>query len=112
MDLAKQKDIVWMGSSLVDLRGFPEPARKAIGINLRAVQSGKEPFDWKPMPSVGWGVREIRVHDSNEYRVIYITKFKDAVYVLHCFVKKTRKTPLKDIQLARQRLKEVFRNYQ
>lgn len=91
-----------MGSSLADLRGFPESARKAIGINLRAVQLGKEAFDWKPMPSVGQGVREIRIHDSSEYRAIYVAKFKDAVYVLHCFLKKTRKTPLKDIQLARQ----------
>ena len=72
-----------------------------------AVQVGSEPADWKPMNDIGSGVKEIRTHEGNEYRTIYIAKFNEAIYVLHSFIKKTRKTSLKDIRIAKERLKEV-----
>jgi phage-related protein len=80
------------------------------GFQLDRVQRGLEPFDWKPMRSVGAGVREIRVRDeSGAYRVLYIAKFEDAVYVLHCFQKKTQATPKQDIDLAERRYRELVK---
>lgn len=70
---------------------------------------GLEPNDWKPMPAVGLGVREIRIHTTLEHRVLYIAKFDDAVYVLHAFQKRTQRTPKRDVELARQRLGEAMR---
>ena len=90
-----------------DLRNFPEEARKAAGFELFAVQRGLEPSDWKPMPSIGRGVKEIRIHILGEWRVIYIAKFEDAVHVLHSFQKKSRKTNQHDIEIARMRYKQI-----
>lgn len=68
------------------------------------IQVGRDPDDWKPMSSVGPGACEIRVRDrSGAYRVIYVAKFTDAVYVLHAFQKKTQKTARADLDLAMQR---------
>ena len=86
------KPLVWLGSSLDDLREFPDDARKEAGFQLRKVQRGGSPTDWKPMPSVGSGVVEIRVHTAQEYRVFYIANFTEAIYVLHAFTKRTQKT--------------------
>jgi phage-related protein len=103
----KMKTLKFVGSSLDDLRNFPNEARRAAGFELHAVQSGLEPSDWKPMQIVGSGVKEIRIHLLGEWRVIYIAKLHEAVYVLHAFQKKTRKTSRQDIGLARQRYKEI-----
>lgn len=103
----KMKPLKFMGSSLDDLRNFPDEARRAAGFELHAVQSGLEPSDWKPMPIVGSGVREIRIHVLGEWRVIYVAKLQESVYVLHSFQKKTRKTSRKDVDLARQRYKQI-----
>lgn len=84
-----------------------EGLRKA-GYELYNIQVGVKPDDWKPMPAIGHGVEEIRIHAENEYRVIYIARFEDAVYVLHCFVKKTQKTLERDIFLAKARLKKLL----
>ena len=73
------------------------------------MQSGLEPSDWKPMSSVGAGVEEIRVRTGREHRIFYVAKFEEAVYVLHAFEKKTRKTPKPDLNLARSRLPELLR---
>lgn len=81
---------------------------REAGYQLERVQIGLKPKDWKPMPAVGSGVEEIRIHAENEYRVIYIARFEDAVYVLHCFVKKTQKTSAPDILLAKARLKQLM----
>ena len=62
-----------------------------------------KPTDWKPVPSVGPGARDIRIHTTTEHRVLYVTKFAEAIYVLHAFQKKTRKTPRQDLELGRQR---------
>jgi phage-related protein len=83
------KTIVWIGSSRDDVRRFPREARRKAGLELRAVQRGQEPTDFKPIPSVGPGVYEIRIYAQDAYRVFYVAKFKEAIYVLHAFQKKT-----------------------
>lgn len=101
------KALTFVGSSLDDLRNFPDEARRAAGFELRAVQSELEPRDWKPMPAIGPGVNEIRIHVLGEWRVIYVAKCRDAVYVLHAFHKKTQQTSRRDIDLARQRYSQI-----
>lgn len=101
------KPLHFIGSSLDDLRNFPEEARKAAGFELYSIQQGLEPSDWKPMPGVGRGVKEIRIHVLGEWRIIYVAKFKDAVYVLHSFQKKTQKTNKHDIEIARKRYNQI-----
>jgi len=104
------KPICFVGSSRDDLRELSEDARETAGYQLFKVQQGKEPDDWKPMPSVGAGVNEIRVwDDSGTYRVLYVAKFEDAVYVLHVFEKRSQKTPKGEIQLAKSRYAELIR---
>jgi phage-related protein len=87
------------------IRAFPDEVRKVAGFQLWRVQRGLEPNDWKPMPSVGLGVQEIRIHTGTEHRVLYVAKFAEAVYVIHAFEKRTRRTPNADLDLARQRLR-------
>jgi len=101
------KPLKFVGSSLDDLRNFPDEARRTAGFELRAVQNGFDPRDWKPMRSVGPGVKEIRIHVLGEWRVIYVAKLKDTVYVLHAFHKKGRKTSRQDIDLARRRYRQI-----
>ena len=98
-----------MGSSKRDLRAFPEKARQRAGFELYQVQLGLEPSDWKPMPSLGLGVREIRIHTGLERRVVYLTRLVDSVVVLHAFEKKTGRTPKRDIEVARRRLTTALR---
>ncbi|MBV1711719.1 MAG: type II toxin-antitoxin system RelE/ParE family toxin [Desulfomicrobium sp.] len=97
----------FVGSSLDDLRNFPEEARRVAGFELRAIQNGLEPRDWKAMLSIGSGVKEIRVHVLGEWRVIYVAKLSDAVYVLHAFQKKGQRTNKNDIELARKRFQQI-----
>jgi phage-related protein len=105
-----EKPIAWLGSSLLDVRAFPKEARERVGYALDRVQRGLEPSDWKPMPSVGAGVREIRVKVGRQFRVLYVAKYAEAVYVLHAFEKKTQKTAQADLELARRRLARVRRS--
>jgi phage-related protein len=104
-----EKPLHWLGSSLDDIRAFPKEARRAAGHQLDLVQHSLEPSDWKPMPTVGAGVYEIRVHARTEYRVFYIAKFAEGVYVLHAFEKRTQQTRQADIVLARKRLGDLKR---
>ena len=105
------KPVVFLGSSLDDLREFPDEARRAAGHELLQVQLGEEPSDFKPMPSIGKGVEEIRIWDeSGTYRVIYTARVKDAVYVLHAFQKKTQATAKSDIDIAKVRFSELMRS--
>jgi len=104
-----EKTIFWVGTSLNDLRAFPEDARRIAGHCLHLVQQGLEPPDWKPMASVGPGVYEIRIHTRIEHRVFYLAKFREGIYVLHAFQKKTKKTLAAELDLARRRLKQVIR---
>jgi phage-related protein len=105
-----EKPVIFLGSSLDDLRAFPLPARRAAGYQIARLQSGDEPADWKPLNTVGKGVREIRVRaEDGAFRVIYIAKFEGAIYVLHCFQKKTQKTAQRDLGLASARFAELVK---
>ena len=106
MDDAKQ--IRWVGSAYDDLLAFPKDARKEAGFQLGKVQAGLEPTDWKPFDEVGAGAREIRIRNaSGIYRVMYLTKFEEDIYVLHCFQKKTQVTSKKDKAIASARYRAV-----
>ena len=103
------KKIQFFGDSLKSLREFPEDAKHDVGYQLDKVQRGEQPDDFKPMPSIGKGVEEIRVRDdSGIHRVIYTTRLADAVYVLHAFQKKTQTTAKRDIALASKRYAELM----
>lgn len=102
------KQVKWLGNSLERIREFPHDPRREAGYQLERVQVGKDPEDWKPMPSVGLGVKEIRVREGGAFRVIYIARFAEAIYVLHAFQKKADKTPKPDIELARKRFRELI----
>lgn len=101
------KRVEWLGDSLERVREFPGIAKHETGYQLERVQAGKEPADWKPMPSIGLGVNEIRVRLKGTFRLIYVAKFQEAVYVLHAFEKKSRKTIRADIELARNRFRTL-----
>ena len=102
------KQVKWLGNSREQIREFPDEPKREAGYQLERVQAGKEPADWKPMPSVGLGVNEIRVRDAGgAFRVIYVARFSEAVYVLHAFQKTARKTPKPDLDLARRRFREL-----
>jgi phage-related protein len=104
------KPISFLGNSLECLREFPEGARQDAGYALDQVQRGKQPSDVKPMATVGKGVEELRVwDDAGTYRVIYLARLKEAVYVLHAFQKKTRATSKQDIEIAKSRYMELMR---
>lgn len=104
------KPVEFLGSSLDDLRAFPIQAKREAGHQLDQVQNGQEPDDWKPMSTVGQGVKEIRIRDAaGAFRVIYVAKFAEAVYVLHCFQKKTGKTSKTDLDLAAQRYRDLLK---
>ena len=104
------KPVEFRGSALDDLRGFPQAARREAGYQLDQIQRGREPDDWKPMNTVGRGVHEIRIRDAaGAFRVLYVAKFDDAVYVLHCFQKKTQKTSKADVNLAAQRYRDLLK---
>jgi phage-related protein len=101
------KPIIWLGSALTEVRAFPDEARQEVGFQLRRVQQGLRPTDWRPMNIIGPGTIEIRIHSRGEYRVFYIAKFAEAVYVLHAFQKRTKKTPENQIEVARRRFAEL-----
>ncbi len=101
------KPLKFIGSSRDDLASFPQEARRACGFELWQIQRGLMPSDWKPMPSIGQGAYELRVHVQGEWRVIHVTKFEQAVYVLHAFQKKTQRTRKQDIELAARRYKAI-----
>ncbi len=106
------KPVEWLGDSRKRLREAHKSIRYRAGLELRALQTGNEPSDWKPMTSVGPGVIEIRLTVGSEYRIFTIAKLEDAIYVIHVFVKKTRKTPNSELEIARKRyraLKEELR---
>ena len=104
------KLIRFVGDSIKCLRNFPEDARQDAGYQLDKVQRGEQPDDFKPMPSIGKGVEEIRVwDDSGTYRVIYTARLANMVYVLHAFQKKTQVTAKRDIDLAKARYSELVR---
>jgi phage-related protein len=107
--MSPAKPVEFRGSSLDDLRAFPSTARRNAGHQLDRLQNGYDPDDWKSVSAVGAGVKEIRVRDATgAFRVIYVAKFADAIYVLHCFQKKTQQTRKADLDLAKQRYNELL----
>ncbi|MGI2031016.1 type II toxin-antitoxin system RelE/ParE family toxin [Rhizobium panacihumi] len=104
------KAIRFLGSALHDLRAFPEAPRREVGYQLDKVQNGLNPSDWKPMHTVGKGVYEIRVRDeTGAFRVLYVAKFAEAIYVLHCFQKKTQKTGKAEMDIAAKRFGDLLK---
>lgn len=107
------KPVEFIGESLDELRGFPKSARREAGFQLDLVQRGLEPADWKPMPGIGSGVCEMRIRDAaGAFRVVYVAKFAEAVYVLRCFQKKSARTAKKDLDVAESRYRELMRGRQ
>ena len=107
--MEQEKEIRWLGSSYRDLLAFPDEARRLAGFQLHKIQSGLDPDDWKPFDSIGAGTREIRIKEADGiYRVMYVTKFVEALYVLHCFQKKTQKLPPQDRKIAEMRYRAII----
>ena len=107
--MTDSKPVEFRGNSLDDLRAFPLSARREAGHQLDQVQYGQEPDDWKPFEEIGAGTKEIRIKlPDGAFRVMYVAKFPEAVYVLHCFKKKTQRTSQQDKDLAKQRYKLVI----
>jgi len=102
------KKLEFEGTSLGDLKTFPPEARREAGHQLYLVQIGENPTDWKPMETIGAGVKEIRVHIAGEWRILYVAKLPQAVYVLHAFPKKSKVTRKIDKDLAKRRYQDLI----
>jgi phage-related protein len=100
------KALIWLGGSRADLGAFPALARRLAGFQLRRVQQGLDPDDWKPMQTIGPGVREIRIHIAGAHRVFFVATRAEAVYVLHAF-EKTRKTTSHDLEVGHDRFRAL-----
>ena len=102
------KPVEFVGDALVQLRDFPRTIRRAAGYQIDRVQRGLDPDDWKAMPAIGPGVREIRVRGlAGAFRLFYLATLHDRVVILHAFQKKAQRTARGDIELARQRLRDL-----
>ena len=100
--------VVWEGDSKEVLQSFPDAVRQSLGFQLWQLQQGERPNDYSPLPSIGAGIFELRDQDERAwYRVIYLSRINDVIYVLHCFEKKSREIPRRDFEKTRQRLKAV-----
>jgi phage-related protein len=98
------QDLAFVGSSQDDIRDFPEDVRREAGYQLDKVQRGEQPTDFKPMKTIGSGTYEVRIKEhGDEFRVFYVTKFRNKIYVLHAFQKKSRKTSQRDTNIGRRR---------
>ena len=106
--MGQDKEIRWVGPATTILLAFPEEPRRQAGFQLGKIQAGLDPDNWKPFAAVGPGTREIRLAESNGiYRVMYVAKFVGAVYVLHCFQKKTQVTSRRDCEIAEARYRAM-----
>ena len=104
-----EKEIQWVGTAYQDILNFPVDAKKEAGFQLGKIQAGLEPDDWKPFNAIGAGTNELRFLDSSGiYRIMYVAKFEEAIYVLHCFQKKTQTTTKQDKAIATERYKAVI----
>ena len=101
------KQIYWIGSALEELSNFPKEAKRKAGFQLRAIQRGQKPTDFKPMSAIGKGVEEIRIWTGDAYRIFYVSKFEEAIYVLCVFQKKAQKTSKQDVELGQKRYRET-----
>ena len=102
------KNIIWLGKTLQLVKKYEINLRREIGYNIDRVQRGLDPVDWKPIVGAGHGVREIRIHEENEYRILYVAKFEDIIYILHSFIKKTQQTAKRDIDIAKKHYSEIL----
>ena len=106
--MEREKEIRWIGSSYQNVLDFPQEVRKEAGHQLGKVQAGLEPDDWKPFGEAGAGIKEIRIWEkAGTYRVMYVAKFEEAIYVLHCFQKKTQATTKKDKDIVTTRYRAI-----
>ncbi|HEX2775641.1 MAG TPA: type II toxin-antitoxin system RelE/ParE family toxin [Candidatus Acidoferrales bacterium] len=104
----KYATVVWEGDAREVLQAFPGEVRQNFGFELWQLQQGERPSDYRPLPSIGSGVFELRDQDARAwYRVVYLSRINDVIYVLHCFEKKSREMPRRDFEKAKQRLKAV-----
>jgi phage-related protein len=101
------KPVVFLGRSLAAIRRFPDGARRAAGYQIDRLQRGLNPDDWKAMPSIGHNVREIRIRDAGQFRVVYLANLPDRIVILHGFQKKSQRTRKSDIRQARRVLEEM-----
>ncbi len=102
-----RKPVTWLGDSLEAIRAFPGLARGRIGRQVARLQEGLEPLDWKPMPSIGLGVSELRIRAEGAFRVIYVAKFVEGIYVIHAFEKKAQRAPRTEMELACTRFRAL-----
>mgnify|MGYP004478571461 CR=1 FL=1 len=108
-----RKPIHWVGSTLEDVKQFPDNIKREIGFDLDLVQQGLLPRDYKAMKNLGSGIMEIRVRDiSGAFRLVYVAKFEDAIYCLHGFQKKTQKTSSKDLAIIKARYAAIIKELQ
>lgn len=109
---ADQKPLHWVGASYRELTSFPEEARREAGYALGELQLGRLPDDWKPVETVGPGACEVRIQSWDggvtQHRVVYVAKFREAIYVLHAFPKKSEQTSPHNLQVARARYREML----
>jgi len=103
------KDVEFCGQSLNVIRNFGTASKRVAGYQLDRIQHGLDPQNWKPMATIGSGVREIRIQEQGQFRIIYVTKFDDAIYVLHAFQKKTQKTRKSDIDAAKREFQALIK---
>lgn len=102
------KPIYWIGTSREDISRFPEEAKRKAGFQLRAIQKGENPRDFKPISIIGKGREEIRIWIGETYRIFYVARFQEGIYVLHAFEKKPQKTSKKDIELGQKRYQQMI----
>ena len=108
--MEQEKEIRWIGSAYVDILNFPLESRREAGFQLGKVQAGLDPDDWKSFDKIGSGTREIRIRDATGiYRVMYVAKFEEAIYVLHCFQKKSESTTKRDKDIVEARYRALVR---
>jgi phage-related protein len=105
----RNKPVIFLKNTRQLIRDFKEDARRATGAQIRHLQEGQLPDDWKPMPSIGPGAIEIRLHKPHEHRVIYVSKFEEAIYIIHAFEKKTAKTPLHELHVAQNNYSHMLK---
>ena len=105
----RQAVISWEGDSKEILRAWPKPIREDFGVALGEMQEGKSAaLPVRSMPSIAAGVFELKDSDESKwYRLVYLARVKDTIYVLHCFTKNTSKTEKRDLATAEQRWKQV-----
>lgn len=101
------RTIKFHGQSLGAVRGFPLSVKRNVGYQLHRIQCGLDPVDWKPMQQIGTGVKELRVRDNGQFRVIFFAVFNSSVHVLHAFQKKTRRTRLLDMRIASEAFRKL-----